>query len=606
MVKINYMKDIKIKTLIYNGLKSISIALPYALLIFIIIQLGFVPQMIIDSLLISNESNFYDSLYGGLIAIYDIEYFLEQATLICNCFLMASNILIILFINNKNTKKAFFYSSIFIFIVLVIYDYCNFYFVIKNENYSFATSIIFNLIGAPLISIILLLSLDFGEQISKFFETKKLLYHKIIVSIVIIFIGLMYILVVYIIYKNFLITTESKIDITIKPPINGEYNISKENKGKYNKSNIFGANSLSNDNNITLRGLFKNFSINSSISKTENFNAEIRVLNGCFVSNEHKINDLLLKPPNYSFKKISKINLSTKAIFLDFKTICKEKGLNGKIVFPEVCKKTINIESSKNKLLDLSIDLVNRKIYDFKHSYWMGEVSYLVTFPCMNFDNNTSLNTFIYIQTDKNNTKINLIPNKNLLNNDKPYCETFGKTSVEDYNLSAMDGGIILTIKKADKKDNKLFDILNHKVNNNTIIKGMQSGTFYINNTKSENMDSLITEGQLNNLNIVAGIQEIYVNGKKYCNVKIPSNHITILDSKLSGSVLKNGMLNFRGIAKIMYINEERVNFTRWEKIDSNYQLAIITGLLSFIVWAILYCYRRLKYIFELNEKISL
>lgn len=590
----------RIKTLIYLSFKNILIALPYALLITIIINVGSFLQFAINNLLNGNQGNLYDSVYDGLIGCCQNNSSIVQVS---DFLLLAINIfLIIFFINKKNFKKVLLFSSLFIFFILNITDYLYSFYYDNMEKYNFLTNLIYNFFGALLITLVLIFAIDFGERINTFFENQELFYRRIIKSTTAILIGIFFIFITLLMYKNIFTITKSRITCTIKPPIYGTFLCEQKNPN----DNLFGLNTLDIVSNMSFGGLVENFSLNSTIKEGEIYNAEVRILDGCLFVDEKQINNLLLNQPTYIINDIKNINISTENKFI-FLNILGKKSYKEKIIFPKTEGAHINIEQTKKQLLNLSFYLSNKQKNNLQHTSWDKEISYFISFQDVDLNNKQLPYTIINIHTNKNNKKLYLKNNKKLLNKENDsICKVFNKLTTGNYNLTGMTSGIILTIKKDNQKPDKVFDAIENNTKNNTTIKGIKEGEFYFENITPQNVGSIIKEGNLSSLNFVSKIDELFIDGIKHNTIVNSLAHITILNADLNGQATREGMLKFNGSSKFILIDENRKSLTRWEKIGLEYQLAILGFIFSLLVGFIIFLYKWLKNIFAKNQTISL
>jgi len=239
---------------------KLTSAFPYAILISILASIGSITQKIIIMFFNSDESNLYDTVNGGLIRISQagfVEWLTSYYYFLL--FIFPALLIVMIGVNGETSKKKFIRILFLTFLTLMVIDY--FYFICEDEYYNWLSNTISNLIGSIAISAIVILSFDTGYTINNYFEVHQLVYRKLIHSVVAILFGLIIAFMVYIVEKNIYSVTTSKIDLTVKLPINGYYN-AKSTKEE-NKDSSYGlfSSKTSNIQEFSWEGAAENFSL---------------------------------------------------------------------------------------------------------------------------------------------------------------------------------------------------------------------------------------------------------------------------------------------------------------------------------------------------------
>jgi len=242
------------------------------------------------------------------------------------------------------------------------------------------------------------------------------------------------------------------------------------------------------------------------------------------------------------------------------------------------------ISSSKQDTYTLSRFLpLSSKI---RHSSLMDGVSYALILSDQNIS--SEKNSIINIQAGNRVFNINQTSYTNLSDAGKIQCKTLLKSDNAFYQMNHLLNGVIMTFRKMSN-DNFSYNV------SETIISGI-NGWMSIADINKYELSSYLNNGKLDFIIFQAPILELLIDNKKYEHV-ISSSNVNIGKAELYGRITEEGLLRYTGRAKIIYINEHRVNQSRWEKLDLNFKI-ILFGLFPGIL---IFALRRLGQIF--NEK---
>lgn len=589
--------NILVTKMIYSILNKLITAFPHALLISIIMSMGTIIQKIFTQLIISESTTIYDTINEGQIAISQTNFIQFFTSYFWSWFLIPSFIIIYFSFRGKTLKKILIYLTILIFINLMITDYL-FSDVKKLDNH--LSNIISNIIGSPIIAIIVVLSLDTGYTINQYFEINHTTYRKLINALTAITYGFVIAFIVYIIHVNMYTVTTSKIDLSIKAPVNGIYMVDHDKNRTSEKSYGFLSSISSNVKKIDWTGFSNNFSLTweKHINKKSHiYNAEIRVLDSCF-QDKDKIVKAKSAPPTYIMKNINKFKLIADNGPLEMYTIQNSSYSSDTLLTSSKNEDKVMfwLEKSPTKGYDLTRLMHNSD--QIKHSSWSSKISYVLTFTT--FDSNMTNSKTpvksreISLESDNDVLKISLIPPTQINSkvNTKYHCQVFNKSQDGTYNLKSITNEVILTFQEIEEisTPNTIFSDLHNLEETN--IEGFK-GFMEAKEIEGKKLSAYIHDGTLNFLTITAPIQKLYIDGKEYIK-NLSSNNIYIGHASLIGNVTSEGFLNFTGNAKAIYINQERANLSRWEKLDLTYKY---TALFSIIGGILLIILKRFKYI---------
>ncbi|MDD5161236.1 MAG: hypothetical protein PHI47_14400 [Sulfuricurvum sp.] len=127
------------------------------------------------------------------------------------------------------------------------------------------------------------------------------------------------------------------------------------------------------------------------------------------------------------------------------------------------------------------------------------------------------------------------------------------------------------------------------------------TGSMNVNEIDRNELSTYFNNAQFKLLNINAHLQELYIDENEY-KQSISSSNIFVNKAKITGQITDEGFLKFTGTAHAIYVNENRANLSRWEKLNTEYKFALYTffaGVLGFI-------FTRLRFILNENNRYIL
>jgi len=584
-----------IKILFSKTLKNILIAFPYAFLISLFMSIGGLVQQVFVKFFTSEEVNLYDMMHEGIIVLPPNEFLDCIFCYYQVLFLLPSLLIIIFCFHEKHIKQKLFCSSAFIFLTLTFTDL--FYYFLGSEDIiveSILTSILVNLIGAPLITLILFIIVDIKNQINSSLQSFQCKYYQFISSLSIIIIGIILTSMILYIHKGLYTVTNSTVDLIVKPHIQGFYG----NNNKKEKENTDSMFSLLHTFSVNPEKFFfqgivhheNDFVIKwdkELNKKSDIYNIEVRLIDGLKFVDSNTTKKLLSYAPTYLIKNIQNIKFSLDHnSSLGLQVMPKDLKEGGSIIHSSKDLKLFDI-SEKDKKFTLSNYIYAQK-HILKHISWENEVSYVISL--VNVNENKLTSTKISIDTDKENLEIKYFPDNNMTYGVKKFHQVLAKSKDSVYKTDNFMNGVILTFKRISKSPINLLNSLKYK--NETLIKGA-SGFLTINEVNKKDLSLYFNDGTLNWLGIHAQVEELIIDGKKYNKLSNFSNELAFIgDTNLTGAVLDKGFLRFTGSSNAIYINRKRANLSRWEKLDLN--MLYFLGIFGVII---IFVFNRLKYI---------
>lgn len=592
------------KTYAFLIMNKIIKALPLAILLSIIMSIGQVIQPMFTKIFTSESVKLYDTLNEGVITINQADFTEWFSAYYWPWYLIPSLLIVNFAFKGEKIKKVLVYLSFLIFLCLMATDFL--FCACKNPEDQLLANIISNLIGSPIIAIIIILSLDTGNIINQYFENEHTIYRNLVNAVTVVCLGILIAYGTYLIDKNIYAVTASKIDLSVKFPVQGAYGIDHRDNDNIDKNNTLSSYLTPNVQHYFWTGFSKDFSLEWEKNlnrKSGMYKAEIRVLDGCSIQEKDNVSKAMIASPTYVIDNIHNIKLTVDDGFLNM-YILRNTSDNGKIWTSNGEKTQIEIFEVK-KLKNKSYDLI-RFLNDptqIKHSLWTHEASY-VLIPS-NIDSNlssseTSLkNREVHLQIGNQIFKINLVPNSNVKinSNVKSKCKVLPQSKSGIYNLNSIVGGMTLTIRESNATN-----IIFPKSSNSdeTHIYGF-TGSMNVNEIDRNELSTYFNNAQFKLLNLSAHIQELYIDENEY-KQSISSSNIFVNKAKIKGQITEEGFLKFTGTAHAIYVNENRVNLSRWEKLNIAYKIALytfVTGVLGFI-------FTRLRYILNENNRYAL
>lgn len=576
------MQNIKIFLIfiIYRLVKS----LPYAILISIMMSMGGHTQEMFSNLFISEEANFYDAVHNGVISISSANFKDWLHAVCCTTFIFPS-ILIALAINGARAKKTFMLVALLSFSALTAFDY-----ILNDANFNVIICVVSNFIGGLVIAVIVILSLETQYFVNNYFEISNTQIKFLVSSFIAILYGITVVFIVYMMDKNIYTTTTSQIELSIKPPTNGHYEVNTTDAKNIDKNYGIFVSENSHINNLSFFGFSKSFFINTPKGNSK-LDAEIRVLDGC-KNDKNMLVKALSDKPTYIMRNLQTIKLAVDDGALEMRIIESPYDF-GSVSLSNEHKNPFSINEISNDkyVIERMVGYKNK----IKHTSWISGASYALVLHNFKTDlNNTHEigSREITITTEQGVLKINLLPKQDLLKGLKYDFKTMPATNNNNYDIKNI-GGIILTLNMSNTlESNHALDI-----DNNTSIGGF-AGWVKSGEVAMKDICQYIREGNLTAINLTTNINRLSIDGKAHAQ-NTSSSFIYIANANLEGVKYADNLPRFVGESKVIYVDKRRMSLSRWEKIDINYRLAffsLIFTIMSFIGI-------RLKNIFDKNKQ---
>ncbi|MDD5159074.1 MAG: hypothetical protein PHI47_03410 [Sulfuricurvum sp.] len=211
------------KTYAFLIMNKIIKALPLAILLSIIMSIGQVIQPMFTKIFTSESVKLYDTLNEGVITINQADFIEWFSAYFWPWYLIPFLLIVNFAFKGEKIKKVLVYLTFLIFLCLMATDFL--FCVYKNPEDHLLANIVSNLIGSPIIAIIIILSLDTGNIINQYFENERTIYRNLVNAVTVICLGILIAYGAYLIDKNIYAVTASKIDLSVKFPVQGAYGI---------------------------------------------------------------------------------------------------------------------------------------------------------------------------------------------------------------------------------------------------------------------------------------------------------------------------------------------------------------------------------------------
>lgn len=543
----------------------------------LIVGNGPILQAYLTKLITSNEPSIYGSMYGeSLASMPEISNWL-WSIYTSPATWSAIAIMAVLFLLNK-AREIFIGTLVASAISLTLIDLAVNLITPHESMPNMGENLLFNFLGGPLIAAITLGLLQITLFIchGKSYKKPKLLLSASTPLIIATFFSIS----TYYIASFFYLPIESRLDITVKAPFNANYSTSKNlEKGKPYEFHIF-------DNNVVAEGNLRIVTPKGDTSTTlksldENgTQVAIELLSGC-------THDTYLGASKANDKNLILKNVKTLEIMIDKgSSDIFLKDAYGEINLESSNLKTVFIDPTKEKFT--ASHFITREANSGRQTalnYSPSKPNYKIYFAIPLLRSNENSRTYpsnrqIRIIADSKAYSITFQPQKMLMSQ-KIECAALGSDLLEKYShqraaeINAI-GGVLISISN-NKADYELNDTYKTSISFKNI-----DGWAILEDIAKENVNNLISAGMAETLIIQKGITALKVDGID----RAVSGPTTLFATRASFNsyALEPGSMRFYGTAKSAFIDQERINMTRWEKLETSIKIALLSAFGIFLL----------------------
>jgi len=469
-------------------------------------------------------------------------------------------------------RSTFWVCSIGVFFSLSIDDAISTMFYTKDFG-AFVQSILANVIGAPVASLIIILLLKL------IYEIKNNVAVPEIISLISapIFLSLLLILSLFSVVKNVFWATAADFTLSLKPAFHGEFT-------SVDSPNGFGvfANSDQKTSKFSWNGQMEGMTLTVE-NPERTLNATLYLFEGCY-----------RQPSKELVKKVGSSKVFLKNIKkFQFKI---SDGYAGMSIFDnEHNYGNWVVNSSGASLIDMRPSLDSGKIQiafhplknELIHEKWHEDVWYRFDVFTLYEPGKTS--SRFLLNADSVNLTYDVTTNENLKIDKRNFrCKPIpiirDNTSVAHYEVTAL-------LKVTSPEIQKFADV---RTLSRTTVRGL-AGQFTVDKILPNEIRDYMRPGDFINLNFVGEFDEIYVDGAKRDSGS--RRWVSIVEGKINGAVT-NSSIDFRGSSPSLAVEGVRVNQPRWASAALNF----ITGAL--FLAAIGYLLKVLWKMWSLNDRI--
>lgn len=478
----------------------------------------------------------------------------------------------------KKTRSVFYTGVLSVTLVLSLSDII---LIIPDPDINrMLESIVSNIIGSPILSALNILFIRIYHEINKIntHSLIKLFFHVIYSS-------LSYLIIVLICYL-LLFALDKPSPMTFKVKLNDEFRgVYKKLKNNTQPFSIGEKNRVSNGD-FNFYGNIKKINL---IKKNNNITIKLAFFENCQPDNETKI-------PNSSYMEFMNVDNFTINSSLFENMIIANFYSNKETSSYSISDSNINIFHYNNNTLSVFPHNEDEKLI-----YTLGTPStklFLYYPPLMNDSNENHEKITFNIKINNLDKSFNFIARrlKHSYFDKKIQCrwinikESNGKT----VNL---DSSIIFGIAVIITKNNDSYFYMDSSNSDSIEMEGF-SGTIHLNDIENKKINNYIKNGTVNFIQL-QGVSSLILGGN---NVDINKDSMLVITGgNISGYFDDN--LIFYGDSSYIYLDNERLNKTLWERLDSF--SAIITALGGLLLTGLIYLSRKFIKSYKKNKNLN-
>lgn len=568
MHKLDLTKMSKWETVIY---------LSHALFLSVIISTGGVIQELIDSILFGVQANLIDSIYEGGIALNEYHLFdwatsPHLLTLILPCYFV---VIMSLKPDSATMKNLTLMGGLYI-LLCVSDTLINL--IYKDVDFTpLSTHYIYNFFGTLAIFLLYkLIVLSSRELLIKIDTDSKALF-KFIEPLIMAASSVLYLTLLFVIQSSTMTVSPSHINITIKPPLDLFYSTNNNNSSNENRGFDIPI-VKSRINKLDWKLFSTDMSIDYLIDSSVSTALEVRVLNGCGINPTiSEIEEYLALKPAITIPNISNTLLEFDDGQVDMRLL-SNGFVNESISLDNSSIKQASITLEEDDKYRISRFIANDET--ISHNSWEGTTTYIFFLSGFSQDKEKPMRT-ARIASNELNAKFNFsFVNINLEKPIDSMCTNLPISKNGNYEIETPIGGLALTFIS----DNNQTPFTFRQGKHNSSIEGI-SGWVFKEHVDEKQLERTIDNGLLSFIAGSAKITSLNVDGEPY---RVHDRHsIAIKKGEIVASHTDNGTIRLVGSAGVFFLDNKRVNQSRWEKLGTEYQLAILTIIFATIAFCV-------------------
>jgi len=565
---------------LYNRKALLAHLLSFSLGLGLILSLGPALQMYSFAILNSGEPSVYSSIYGDNLV--EVQKFQDWLFNLQNLKLsVVALVFVAIAYRLKTTRDIFLLSFGYFFIALTALDVWGYFFAAPNAEradlWQCATA---NLVGGALIGGIVLILLKFNEWILTFSQSARWATQLLSLAMPP-GIGLLAVFVLFNVVTLFFKLTPSDLDLVLSKDVSTFYIKNakpRDVRGSTEKSEDkpFGVLSHRANLNSNLTATIIDAPQTLTWSKDERpekFDISLKFFSGCVSSDQaSKISDA---GNRFDLMDVRKIDLVTDAgaSSIEFK---KNDGLQSQFINNNGTQFWLTEEKGGKSLDVLAGDDSTLRIFSAHNKF-----NAFINIYLLNIGKNGNINKSvrnINFTADNRKFSIALAPAVKMSEGKTSLCRAATLTrGVEEtkvsVNADSILSGIILELKPEAESTVYYGD------GKAPLIISNVHGDIRLENVPARDMLDMSDSGRISGLIVRSGVKSMLVNDAK--QQLAPLEALNIPEADLQASFDEVGQLHVTGQATAAYRGKNRLNRTRWERLDTAVKTALLAGVLA-------------------------
>lgn len=556
-----------------------------------ILSLGPEFQTYSVALLTSQEASIYSSAYSNTLILYPSLTEWMESTWSFMYFAIAL-LIIVLSTRKREARTILLTGSIVSFVVLTATDWTWMIVHSGAESTPMVQNILANLIGGPIVCSILLLLMNATDSVSHASGDHALL-RRCARPLIPLLLGLATMISAYYLITLFYNPTKSTVDVVLHPPVSGQFSTAELNWPPGSMESVsrdggeaagpFGIFSTQSPLPESLRWVGNGSSFRATWSRLSDGESDVSVsiFDGC-VDGAAPTEKLGVSGIT-EFHKVSQLSLS-----VDDGTISASVGATESSGYFRMPSEPVGLYWLENGSEEGTVKLSTFVGKDAQMSYWNPygiqrlKLSVSMFGERLGEEGRTALvDRKISLKVNGEEKVYEFFPNDQVKSNDRISCESISNHDLDlgKVALSSLVATIVLDIRP---RVETLSGAIARADKDKMSISGL-NGWLSADLLPPDNVGKMIAAGRVGMFSFSGGESRFTLNGEK---VDVLRDQSVVLNyGQIQVASTRAGELHVTGRADAIYLNQDRLNRTRWEKLDWPIRLLIISGLQILIIW---------------------
>ncbi|WP_155500009.1 hypothetical protein [Pseudomonas chlororaphis] len=536
------------------------------------------------ALLTSPSSSLYQSVYkDSLISFPSFKQWISST----NYWLysIGAGALTFCLYKSRSMRGALILCSVVSFVFMTILDASSFIIYKNITTSNLLSSIASNIVGGPLTSAVLIVTLWSSERLrGSVVEHEKLA--EIVSSFLPAIFGLIIFLFQYYALTLFFSPAPSNLEAKTSPKSGASFLFSQEMKARHQKNNTNECEcepeKKSNkeefrflkgqfDGDYTFQGSSENANLSWKATSSEEFELSISALDGCLTED-------LLNASIDRGKPLKIQNIKNLSVALDKgMVIIGTKAIDGNIDIHQS-----DIEPSWHLKNEQGHELHRFAEATDTAEYWSNKAAlkFSLQLPLLDLNESkaTPIERTMKLTANEKTYSLTFKPSDNRTGETPTLCAPFNLSALPlALRTNTSKGGTIkLNIELRQTQKAKTYNFTKQNFFTLTGLNGWHT----INRIKAEHIKDLISPGEMQGLIIGGNIDYLRLNGETIKNLH--EHEFAFYSGSIIGRADDNGSMIYQGSADWVWVDGKRLSKTRWESLDGATQGILLTlaGLL--------------------------